>query len=184
MKRGEVIPDNIENQLGVRYADIQMEQRYLRMKKENVDFQLCTKIRIDTPDLSVRSHELSFDARSFNASSTNCVGSYLSLHSLQNMTSGGLGKTSTSHENEYLPLTQPDVISRGFLSPDDKLFTRSNNLGLAGKRNSSFSAGEDLTPLLPELKYFTGLTPAKSYPNPDYILNLADHESFISLDEQ
>ena len=170
----EAMSNAIGGELEVRYADIQMEERYIKMKKENNNFQLCTKIRIDTPDLSIKSTDRSIDVRPGIESLTDGVGSYLSL---QNMTSGGVDKTSNSHEHGCLPSSDQDVIRRGLLNPLKSNLTRCMSPGLP--RNSSFSAGEDLSPLLPEQKHFTGMTPSKSYPNPDYILNLADHENFI-----
>ena len=149
----EVVPTGMENLLNVRYADVQMENRYLMMKKENVELQFRTKITIDTRDMnSMNAHQL-IEPNTRKLPRSNNLGSYLSL---QNMISG---------DSDVLP------------SSDRMSATQPTNLGFP--RNSSYSVGHDNAPLLSERKYYTGLTPAKSYPNPEYVLGLADHESLI-----
>ena len=175
LKRGNIIEasNGAGNYLEVRHTDTQMVERYLMMKRENHNLHIRNKVRLDTPDLSIKSANCSNDAKSMEDSFANDVGSYLSL---QNMISGGFNKPSSEHRNECPQISEPDVIRRGFLNPDRTNNARSMTPGFP--RNSSFSAGEDLAPLLQEQKHLTKLTPSKSYPNPDYILNLADHESF------
>ena len=170
----EVVPNGMENQLNVRYADVQMENRYLMMKKENVELQFRTKITIDTPDMNSMNVHQSIEPSTRKLPQSNNLGSYLSL---QNMISGDTDVQASSNEHKCAQSFTSDIISRGTLHPDRIFTTQPTNLGFP--RNSSFSVGDDNAPLLNERKYYTGLTPAKSYPNPEYILGLADHESLI-----
>ena len=170
----EVVPTGMENLLNVRYADVQMENRYLMMKKENVELQFRTKITIDTRDMnSMNAHQL-IEPNTRKLPRSNNVGSHLSL---QKMISGVSDVLPSSDEHKCPQFVTSDMISRGTLHPDRMSATQPTNLGFP--RNSSYSVGDDNAPLLSERKYYTGLTPAKSYPNPEYILGLADHEALI-----
>ena len=170
----EMVPDGMETQLNVRYADVQMENRYLMMKKENMEHQFRTKITIDTPDMNSKNTNHSIEPNARKLPRSNNLGSYLSL---QNMISGDSDVLPSSNEHKCPQSITSDMISRGTLHPDRMSATQPTNLGFP--RNSSFSVGDDNAPLLSERKYYTGLTPAKSYPNPEYILGLADHASLI-----
>ena len=170
----EVVPNGMENQLNVRYADMQMEKRYLMMKKENVELQFRTKITIDTPDMNLMNAHQSIEPSTRKLPRSNNQGSYLSL---QNMISGDSDVLPSSKEHKCQQSLTSDMISRGTLHPDRISATQPTNLGFP--RYSSFSVGDDNAPLLSERNYYTGLTPSKSYPNPEYSLDLANHESII-----
>jgi hypothetical protein len=158
----------IKEQEVVQYADVQMEERYLDMRKNNRNFQEYKKSGTN------ESQFIPLEAASLAASSTGNIGSYLSL---QHMTSSVTEAMSTQHEIDDSLLALP-----AFPIQDSKLnYKRQMSEPSPGnKRHFSFSVAQDQDLLtLPE-KMYTGLSHAKSYPNPEYILNLATHEEVNS----
>ena len=132
-----------------------------------------TKTRIDTSDLNMTNTRHAMNQQPWKGPRSI---DYRSYYSLQNMFSGD-GQSSLI-ENEDPSSTKLDVIPQSVLHPDSTNGTEATTLG--SPRKSSFSAGDDHAPLLVEHKYYNVLTHAKSYPNPEYMLGLTDHEDFIA----
>ena len=159
--------DIISDQEVVQYADVQMEERYLDMRKNNKSYQEYKNSGGNENKF------VPLEAASLVASSTlDNIGSYLSL---QHMRSSVTEAMSTQHEinDSLLPLPV-------FPSQHTKLHSPISQQSPGSKRRFSLSVVQDQDfCTLPE-KLYTGLSPAKSYPNPEYILNLAAHEEVKS----
>ena len=149
----------IENQEVVHYADIRMEQQYLEMKKHNKNFG----------DIMKMNARVTFDAASLTASYTTNMGEYVSVQNINASMSKMPSSWSESRDpllNKFEdPKVGVNIGNRHSMSPVSPISSEH-------KRHFSFAAGEDPTPIVRPQKRYSGLTPAKSYPNPLYMMGL------------
>ena len=159
------IKTEIETQHGVDYADILMEEQYLKMKKENKIFEKNMKGRENV------SSSVTFNPASLTASYKNNVGQYVSLqHAISSMSEIPSSRAESLDpllNNSENPAVGANLGNRHSISPVSPISPDH-------KRHFSFSAGEDSAPFLQPRKRYYGLTPSKSYPNPLYITSLAN----------
>ena len=146
------------------YADLQFEERYLDMKSKNRKYQENIK-----SDQTIVKQQVVVDAKSLTASFTNDTERYLSV---QNM--------SSSHNpvSSNIPWYVNATMNEKSKSIEDGIIVKNYHLlsppGSGSHKRCVSYGGEDPTPpLQPEL-LSPRLVPAKSYPNPAYMMFLTD----------
>ena len=160
----------------VHYADLGLEERYLDMRTQNQNFKELHKPGVNDNKL------IKFDKRKSNIPFQN---DELMYASLQNMSTGVAEPTPVDGMPSYMLLDGPNY-------PMDKTNIKNghlrNVLGVGYKRFFSYSDIEcpltcHATYEYHEQKNCQGLTSAKSYPNPYYMMNLANIEVHNSSEE-
>ena len=165
MKRASAASNKVEveNQEVVHYADIRMEQQYLEMKKQNQNLEDIMKTQTNY------SSRVTFNPASLTASFTTDVGRYVSLQNVNSSMSKIPSSWSESHDpllyNIENSMDGVNIGNHHSISPVSPISPEY-------KRHFSFTAGEGPTPILRPQKRYSGLTPAKSYPNPLYMMSL------------
>ena len=152
------------------YADLQFEQRYLEMRVKNQDLRETKNLQIE--------ETVVLDGRSLTASFKNEALRYVSLSDMTSSKNPDPKVTIETHPsfNKETESTENEAVLR---TPRHSLSPAS----YGHKRFFSYG-GEDSTPTLqPERLKTNPLLPAKSYPNPTYMMFPSTINSNTTVDD-